>query len=171
MTQPPSELSSTHQNNPSANSRQHTRQQLRDEIGAIGPMDRSSRRRMHAAQKSLATNAKDLVRLFQLMLLLIAIQIGILIWGAWWGQHVQSTESIGVLQSMTAGSGGRGGAVIEVRVPLENGSTETRFYPLDQPMAAAKGAQLVLEYRGNSRYFICDAQGQSCARTASHMLR
>lgn len=171
MKQPPSEPSSTHQSPLSPNSWQPTRHLLRDEDSALEPMDRSSRRRLQSAQKSLATNAKNLVRLFQLSLLLMAIQIGIVIWDAWREHQVKSTESIGILQNMTAGSGVRGGSVIEVLMPLENGSTETRYYPLDQPIPAVKGAQLALEFRGNGMYFICDSKGHSCARTASYMLR
>jgi hypothetical protein len=138
---------------------------------AIDSLDRRTRRKVQAAQKRLDENSMRMVHLFQILLLLLSIQIAVWIWGAWRERQVALTEPIGTLQGMTAGSGWRGGSVIEVRTALENGSIETRFYPLDEPMAATQGTPLILETRANGELFICDAQRHACALAASDMLR
>ena len=149
---------------------QKTHDQSRDE-DAIDSLDRRTRRKVQSVQKKLDHNSIRVVHLFQILLLLLSIQIAVWVWGAWRERQVTLTEPIGILQGMTAGSGWRGGSVIEVRTDLENGSIETRFYPLDEPMAAKQGTQLTLETRGNGELFICDAQRHACVRTASDMLR
>lgn len=134
-------------------------------------LDRRTRRKVQAVQKKLDDNSIRVVHLFQILLLLLSIQIAFWIWGAWRERQVTLTGPIGTLQSMTAGSGWRGGSVIEVRTAQENGSPETRFYPLDEPMAATQGTPLILETRANGDLFICDAQRNACVRTAPDILR
>ena len=160
----------THKLNDSNPSRQ-TRSSNDSDPVKTASLDRRTRRQAQAIQNQLDDNATWVVLLFKILLLLIAIQIGIWVWGAWREQQVESTEAIGKLHSMTAGSGWRGGSVIEVHTALDNGATETRFYPLDEPMAATQGTPLVLETRANGELFICDAQRQACVRTAPAMLR
>ena len=135
------------------------------------PLDRRTRRQVQTIEKRLDDNATWVAALFKIVLLLIAIQVSIWVWGAWRERQVESMEPIGTLHSMTAGSGWRGGSVIEVHAIPDNGSIETRFYPLDEPMAATQGTPLILETRANGELFICDAQRQACVRTAPAMLR
>ena len=144
--------------------------QSRDEA-AIDSLDRRTRRKVQAAQKRLDGNSIRVVHLFQILLLLLSIQIAVWIWGAWRERQVALTEPIGTLQGMAAGSGWRGGSVIEVRTALETGTPEIRFYPLEEPMAATQDTPLILETRANGELFICDAQRHACVRTASDMLR
>ena len=144
--------------------------QSRDEA-VVDSLDRRTRPKVQAAQKRLDDNSIRVVHLFQILLLLLSIQIAVWIWDAWRERQVTLTEPIGNLQGMTAGEGWRGSWVIEVRTALENGSVETRLYPLDEPMAATQGTPLILETRGNGELFICDAQRHACVRTASDMLR
>lgn len=74
-------------------------------------------------------------------------------WEAWHGQQVQSRTPIGTLVGM---SGGGRQSMLE---------TEAGFYPLSEPLAAAKGTPLVLEVRGNGERFVCDAASGACSRT------
>lgn len=144
--------------------------QSRDEAAFVS-LDRRTRRKVQSAQKKLEGNSIRVVHLFQILLFLLSIQIAVWIWDAWRERQVTLSEPIGILQGMTAGSGWRGGSVIEVRTALENGAIETRFYPLDEPMAATQGTPLILETRANGELFICDAQRHACVRTAPEMLR
>ena len=171
MTNKPSDQPPVTQSKQSAgHDAQKAHDQSRDEA-AVNSLDRRTRRKVQAAQKKLDDNSIRVVHLFQILLLLLSIQIAVWIWDAWRERQVTLTEPLGILNGMTAGSGWRGGSVIEVRTALENGTTETRFYPLDEPMAATQGTPLALETRGNGELFICDAQRHACVRTASDMLR
>jgi hypothetical protein len=75
-------------------------------------------------------------------------------WDTWHGQQVQSRTQIGTVVHMS----GAGRQLL-----LE---TETGFYPLNEPLAAAKGTPLVLEVRGNGERFVCDVAATVCSRTS-----
>ena len=171
MTHKPSVPPPPHPNNASPDARPFAKGQQREEGEAFSLLSRRERRQMTAIQQRLAGNSRTVVRLFQMLLALIAIQTAFWFWAAWREQQVTATEALGTLQGMTAGSGWRGRSVIEVRTTTEGGAATTRFYPLDEPMAAKQGTPLILETRANGELFICDAQRHACVRTASEMLR
>ena len=124
------------------------------------------RKRSAASQERLRANERQVVQIGKLLLALVALWAGVVLWNQWRRSQVVSSEPIGVLHGMTAGAGWRGGSVIEVRT-----TNETRFYPLEGPMAATQGTPLVLETRANGNLFVCDAKRHACAQTAPDMLR
>lgn len=75
-------------------------------------------------------------------------------WDTWHGQQVQSRTPIGTVVHMS-------GAGRELML-----ETETGFYPLNEPLAAAKGVPLVLEVRGNGERLVCDVAATVCSRTS-----
>lgn len=82
MTNTPSEPPSPIQFKQLPNTKPLTRSWRRDGRAEIGPLDRQSRRQVQALQKKLENNSKHLVRLFQLLLVLVAIQIAVWVLGA-----------------------------------------------------------------------------------------
>ena len=82
MTNTPSEPPSPIQFKQLPNTKPLTKSRRRDGREVLGPLDRQSRRQVQALQKKLENNSKHLVRLFQLLLLLVTIQIAVWVLGA-----------------------------------------------------------------------------------------
>lgn len=82
MTNTPSEPPSPIQVKHLPNTKLRTRSWQRDGRAEIGPLDRQSRRQLKALQKKLENNSNHLVRLFQLLLVLVTIQIAVWVLGA-----------------------------------------------------------------------------------------
>ncbi len=82
--------------------------------------------------------------------------LGAMGWLGWQlevGRRVVATEPIGTLQALVGGGGDRVAMVLE---------TTRGFYPLQEPVALARGMALVLQLRRNGRWFVCDVDGVSC---------
>lgn len=145
-------------------SREHNQdQKLDDDLAAEqAAIERQEQAIAARARQRTDDNARDLVRL---MLLMLCIAVGILayvLWDDWRQGQVISSRPIGTLQRMGSAGGLRGGVVLE---------TETGFYPLDRPMAAAKGVALTLELRSNGTQFVCDPARVTCVRTTQASLQ
>ncbi|WP_290968152.1 hypothetical protein [Hydrogenophaga sp.] len=82
MTNTPSEPTSPIQTNYLPNTKPLTRSRQRAGREELGPLDRQSRRQVQALQKKLENNSKHLVRLVQLLLLLVTVQIVVWVMGA-----------------------------------------------------------------------------------------
>jgi|RifCSPhighO2_12_1023870.scaffolds.fasta_scaffold01871_7 hypothetical protein len=82
MTNTPSEPPSPIQVKHLPNTKPLTRSRQRDGCSETGPLDRRSRRQVQALQAKLENNSKHLVHLFQLLLLLVTIQIAVWVLGA-----------------------------------------------------------------------------------------
>jgi hypothetical protein len=82
MTDTPSEPPSPIQINRLPNTKPLTRSWRRNGRVEIDPLDRRSRRQVKSLQKKLESNSKHLVHLFQLLLLLVTIQIAVWVLGA-----------------------------------------------------------------------------------------
>ncbi len=86
----------------------------------------------------------------------MAMLLGAMGWLGWQlevGRRVVGSESIGTLQAVTGGGGERVAMVLE---------TSRGFYPLQEPVALARGVALVLQVRRNGRWFVCDADDVHC---------
>jgi hypothetical protein len=79
--------------------------------------------------------------------------MGWLGWQLQVGRRVVASESIGTLQAVVGGAGDRAPMVLE---------TTRGFYPIETPVALARGVALVRQTRRNGRRFICDAGGLQC---------
>jgi len=81
MTNTPSEPPSPIQVMHLPNIKPLTRSRQRDGCSETGPLDRRSRRQLNALQKKLESNSEYLVRLFQLLLVLVTVQIAVWVLG------------------------------------------------------------------------------------------
>lgn len=86
--------------------------------------------------------------------------IGALSWDLLAERHVSSSEAIGKLQHLGAGG-------LDASAILE---TANGFYPIRGSAAFQKGADLVLEMRGNGKRFVCDAGRKACVPAAEDTL-
>jgi len=82
MKNTPSEPPLPIQTNYLPNTKPLTRNRLRAGREELAPLDRQSRRQVQALQKKLENNSRHLVRLFQLLLLLVTVQIVVWVMGA-----------------------------------------------------------------------------------------
>lgn len=76
-------------------------------------------------------------------------------------QQVASSQPIGTLQGMSVAGGSRGGVVLQ---------TESGYYPLKTPIAAARGVSLTVEVRRNGSRYVCSPGRAICVETARRSL-
>lgn len=76
-------------------------------------------------------------------------------------QQVASSLPIGTLQGMSAAGGSRGGVVLQ---------TESGYYPLKKPIAAAQGVALTVAVRRNGSRYVCSPGRATCVATVRRSL-
>lgn len=96
-----------------------------------------------------------------LLVAMLFAAAGKLVWDCAGDQEVASTQPIGLVKSVSAAGGLRGGVILE---------TETGYYPLLGSITAPKGAAVSLEVRQNGNRYVCDGGRQVCVQTVRDAL-